>query len=72
MAEKGAKVELTENQKQVLAILRMRGADWTAEVTERHWRNGERYYIDTRNGAGKGIRRRFEQGNKEATRQNVQ
>lgn len=59
--------ELTENQKEVLEILQKRGADFTAEATERHWRNGESYYLDHRNEAATGIRRKFEQGNREAT-----
>jgi hypothetical protein len=57
---------LTENQREVLALLRARGADWTAEATEQAWRKGERYYIDSRNAAKRGIARRFEQGNREA------
>lgn len=59
--------DLTNNQQEVLATLRKRGATYTAESTERHWRNGESYYIDTRNSARKGIMRKFNQGNLEAT-----
>jgi hypothetical protein len=58
--------ELTENQKEVLAILRKRGAYLTASCTEDAWRKGESYYLDTRNNARKGIVLKFEQGNAEA------
>jgi hypothetical protein len=57
---------LTPNQERVLLTLRARGAEFTANATERQWRAGERYYLDARNGAGKGILRAFEQGNREA------
>ena len=59
---------LTENQKTVLAKLRERGADFTAEATERHWRAGKPYYLDSRNSARKGLVRAFNRGNQEATR----
>lgn len=59
--------ELTENQKKVIAILYNRGAHGTAEATRRAWENGETYYLDTRNAARKGIMRKFNQGNREAT-----
>jgi hypothetical protein len=58
--------KLTFNQRLVLAALRVKGADITAAATERHWRNGQRYYLDTRNSARRGLVRRFEQGNREA------
>lgn len=58
---------LTDNQKAVLETLRSRGAHFTAEATEHHWKNGEAYYLDAKNTAADGIRRKFEQGNKEAT-----
>lgn len=59
--------ELTDNQKEVLEILRRRGADFTASATESHWRKGKSYYLDDRNAAAKGLRRKFAQGNNEAT-----
>lgn len=59
-------VRLTPNQQEVLATLRERGAEFTAEVTERHWRKGEPYYMDSRNAAREGLVRKFNQGNKEA------
>lgn len=58
---------LTDNQKHVIATLRLRGAEWTADATECAWKNGERYYLDTRNSARRGLVREFEQGNREAT-----
>jgi len=60
------KRKLTQEQQDVLATLRARGADWTAAATERAWRNGERYYMDDRNTARRGIMRQFERGNKQA------
>lgn len=57
---------LTEDQGLVLATLRQRGAWLTADATERAWRAGERYYLDSRNSAGRGIRRAFEAGNRQA------
>lgn len=57
--------ELTDNQKGVLEVLRRRGAEFTASATERHWRKGESYYLDDRNAAAEGIRRKFAQGNNE-------
>jgi len=59
--------ELTDNQKEVLDVLRKRAADFTASATERHWRAGKSYYLDDRNAAAKGIRRKFAQSNREAT-----
>jgi len=60
-------MRLTENQIGVLHCLLKRGAILTAAATERHWRNGKRYYLDSRNRAAKGIRRKFEQGNRDVT-----
>lgn len=57
---------LTANQTEVLAILRKRDAWLTAAATEQHWQAGERYYLDRRNTARRGIVRAFNQGNKEA------
>jgi hypothetical protein len=59
---------LTPNQQLVLAILRKRDAWLTASATERHWLAGQRYYLDTRNNARRGIVRLFNQGNREAER----
>ena len=57
---------LTENQKQVLATLRLRGAAW-AEAAQTAWQAGQRYYLDSRNEARRGLARAFERGNEEAT-----
>ena len=58
--------ELTDNQIWVLEELRKRGGEFIAEVTKQHWEKGESYYLDGRINA-RGIKRKFEQGNKEAT-----
>ena len=47
---------LTKNQTYVLAVLRQRGDDFTANATATAWTQGERYYLDSRNKAGKEIR----------------
>ena len=57
---------LTRNQQTVLARLRERDMVFLAAETEKHWRRGERYYLDARVSAA-GLRRAFEQGNREAT-----
>lgn len=57
---------LTSNQVEVLQALRKQGCDFIAEATERHWKQGESYYIDDRVSV-KGVRRKFKQGNREAT-----
>ena len=57
---------LTENQQYVLTVLRMRCDDLTANATATAWTQGERYYLDSRNRAGKGIRQAFVRGNNEA------
>jgi hypothetical protein len=59
-------VSLSENQKFVLSTLVSRGAHFVADVTRSHWEKGESYYLDARCGAANGIRRKFNQGNKEA------
>ena len=43
-------------------------ADWvlTADATEIHWQNGQRYYIDIRSKAGFKLRKDYELGNKTA------
>ena len=57
---------LTRNQRTVLDKLRQRGMVFLADETEKHWRCGMRYYLDARVNAV-GLRRAFEQGNREAT-----
>ncbi len=59
-------ISLTETQHYVLTVLRERGADFTAEAAERHWRAGESYYLDTRNAARKGLVRLFAKANRQA------
>lgn len=59
--------ELTPNQRWVLEELRRQDCHFLALATERAWRAGETYYIDDRVRV-RGVRRRFRQGNKEATR----
>lgn len=59
--------ELTFTQKHVIATLRSRGDDFTANATENAWLRGASYYLDRRNSARKGLLRKFKQGNKEAT-----
>lgn len=56
---------LTDNQVWVIDELRRQGCHFIAGETERHWKEGRRYYIDSRVGV-KGIRLKFKQGNKEA------
>ena len=56
---------LTRNQQTVLARLRERSMLFLADETEKYWRRGERYYLDARVSAA-GLRRAFEQGNREA------
>jgi hypothetical protein len=63
---------LTENQHFVLDVLRQRGADFTANATEAAWLEGKRYYLDTRCSARKGLVRKFNKGNQEATCHNYQ
>ncbi len=58
--------KLNENQQYVLAVLRQRGDDLTANATETAWTQGEQYYLDSRNRTGKGIRQAFIKGNNEA------
>lgn len=60
--------ELTKEQEHCLALMRDRGMDFIAGATERHWRNGTSYYIDSRVNA-KGICRLFAKCNKQATGQ---
>lgn len=57
---------LTANQVEVLQMLRQQKCEFIAEVTERHWKQGKSYYIDDRVSV-RGIRRKFDQGNREAT-----
>ncbi len=62
----GMKERLTQNQVFVLANLRQRGMWLVADETEKHWRKGQRYYLDAR-ARGSGLRQAFERGNREAT-----
>lgn len=39
---------LTPNQQFVLESLRRKDDDWIAAATERAWKSGESYYIDSR------------------------
>lgn len=57
--------ELTELQQAVLSDLRSQNCHFIAAAAEREWKAGNRYYIDTRVRV-RGIRRRFEQCNKQA------
>lgn len=54
---------LTDFQINVINRLRKQNCWFLAEATERHWKNGESYYIDKRVNV-KGIRRDFEKCNK--------
>jgi hypothetical protein len=55
---------MTTLQQDVLRRMRRRGLDFVAAATERHWANGETYYIDSRVNA-RGIRRDFARANRE-------
>ena len=57
---------LTENQQYVISTLIHRGACFTARCFEDAWGKGQAYYIDSRNGARKGLQRAIDRGNKEA------
>ena len=59
---------LTENQNYVIATLRVRGADWTASAAEKAWQSGQRYYLDSRNEARRGLAHAFALGNQEASK----
>jgi len=56
---------LTENQKWVIEELRRQNCFFIAAVTKTAWEDGRTYYLDSRVSV-KGVRRKFEQGNKEA------
>jgi hypothetical protein len=56
---------LTRHQVRVLALLRAHGLLLIADETEKRWRRGETYYVDLRIKA-RGLRRAFEQGNRDA------
>lgn len=58
-------IGLTRHQVQVLAALRLNGLHLIADGTEKCWRRGESYYIDSRIRAH-GLRRAFELGNRDA------
>lgn len=57
---------LTENQIFVLVTLENRGAPMVANSIRNSWENGETNYIDSRVKAGKGLKRKMNQGNNEA------
>ena len=57
---------MTLNQQSVLDRLRRSDHRWIAEETERAWKNGETYYIDTRVSVSQTLRRDFTKGNCEA------
>ncbi len=58
---------LTPHQEHILERLRQREMPFLADATERHRRRGKRSYLDTRSNAS-GLRRSFEQGNREVIR----
>jgi hypothetical protein len=59
-------MKLNNNQQALLKVLIQRGAWLTAESAKDAWEKGERYYLDTRNPARKGLVRWFERCNKQA------
>lgn len=63
--------KLTPNQIEVLEMLRGQGCHWIAGATEREWKEGREYYIDTRVNV-RGIRRKFAKGNREAVEQRLE
>jgi hypothetical protein len=56
-------MELTRLQKEVLRRIRRAGADFIAAATERHWREGEPYYLDDRAGFSPTLRTLFKNAN---------
>ena len=60
--------ELTKDQKQAIKLLRQEGADFTAGAAERFWRDGRKYYLDSRAGVSKATRAAFKKANKQAGR----
>ncbi len=58
-------IQLSQNQVLVLASLCQRRMWLVADETEKHWRKGQRYYLDART-RGSDLRRAFERGNREA------
>jgi len=58
--------ELTNNQIWVIEELKKQGCNFLSAIIEVSWKEGKPYYIDSRVGV-KGIRRKHEQGNREAT-----
>lgn len=56
-------MQLTDFQIGVIERMRKAKLDWVAEATEREWKAGNTYYIDTRCKASKQLRRDFEKGN---------
>lgn len=59
------KKRLTSNQIWVIEELYRQDCPFVASCTKEHWERGEEYYIDPRVPV-KGVRRKFNQGNKEA------
>lgn len=57
---------LTKNQEEVLAALVRHDASRTAESTERKWRSGQEWYLDTRCNFPSGLKAKFRVGNQEA------
>ena len=55
--------KLTEQQRDVIGALRVAGADWTAKATERAWKAGEAYYLDSRLAISRAIRKAFHDAN---------
>lgn len=58
--------ELTENQLWVIEELKRQNCCFVAACVELSWKDGQPYYMDTRVEV-KGIREKFNQGNREAT-----
>lgn len=58
--------ELTSNQIEVLQLMRKQECFFLANATERAWRAGEKYYIDSRVNI-KGVRRKFNKANNEVS-----
>jgi len=68
MAKKELEKQLTKNQIEVLKMLREQHCYLIATITEQNWKSGKSYYIDDRVKV-RGIRRKYNQGNREAVKQ---
>lgn len=55
-------MQLTEFQIGVIERMRKAKLDWVAEATEREWKAGNTYYIDSRCKCSKQLRKDFEKG----------